>query len=61
MLNAECGMLNEREEKTVIDIERAMKLTRAADLLEAAKEAERSNCETDVIRELYRRYLNAAE
>ena len=49
------------EETGVIDIERAMKLTRAADLLEAAKEAERSNCETDVIRELYRRYLDAAE
>ena len=45
----------------MIDIERAMKLTRAADLLEAAKEAERSNCESDVIRELYRRYMDAAE
>gem|GEM_PF-3263274 len=50
-----------REDELLLDIARALKLKKSGDLLEAAKEAEHSNCEQEVIRELYRLYFEAAE
>jgi len=44
-----------------MDIEKAMKLTRASDLLRACHEAEARNCEQWVIRELYRLYYEAVK
>ncbi len=45
----------------MLDEEKALKLTKAKDLLLAAKEAETRNCTQELIRELYRRYYKAVE
>lgn len=45
----------------MLDIEKALKLTKPAEILAVAKKAEQSNCEVYVIRTLYRRYYDACD
>lgn len=45
----------------MLDVEKVMKLTKPNELRRACHEAEHSNCEQKVIRELYRLYYVALE
>ena len=45
----------------MLNVEKAFKLKKSDDLLEAAKEAEHSNCTQDVIRGLYKLYYEAVK
>lgn len=44
-----------------MDIEKALKLTSAKELLAACHEAEARNVENAIVRQLYERYYQAAE
>jgi len=44
-----------------MDEEKALQLTKPAEILKAAKEAEQRNCEPSIINQLYLNYYSAIE